>query len=72
MLSPNSGRFSPKKSAAAPHAAKVTFMKSGERPIMPLVVRAQFSIIWVRVSSSSRVFGLSNERPTRSPVDGDL
>ena len=47
-------------------------MKSGERPIMPQVERAQFSIILLRVSSSSRVFGLSNERPTRSPVVGDL
>src|SRR5438132_1437380 len=62
MLSANSGRFSPKKSAAAPQAAKVTFMKSGERPIMPQVARAQFSIILVRVSSASRVVGLSKER----------
>ena len=30
---------------AAPQAASVTFMKSGERPIMPHVVRAQFSIM---------------------------
>ena len=72
MLSPNSGRVSPKKSAAAPQAAKVTFIKSGERPIIPQVERAQFSIIFCRVSSSSRVLGLANERPTRSPVCGDL
>ncbi len=46
-------------------------MKSGERPIMPQVARAQFSIILVRVSSPSLVFGLSKERPTGSPVVGD-
>src|SRR5262249_1082685 len=67
----NSGRFSPKKSAAAPHAAKVTFMKSGERPIMPQVARAQFSIIFERVSSASFVFGMSKERPTGSPGERD-
>ena len=46
-------------------------MKSGERPIMPQVARAQFSIILLRVSSASLVCGISNERPTFSPVDGD-
>ena len=45
MFSPNSGRLWAKYSAAAAQAAKVTFMKSGERPIMPQVVRAQRSII---------------------------
>src|SRR6266851_567035 len=71
MLSANSGLFSPKKSAAAPQAAKVTFMKSGERPIMPQVERAQFSIIRLRASSPSRVVGLSKERPTGSPLVGE-
>ena len=47
-------------------------MKSGERPIIPQVARAQFSIILLRVSSASLVFGMSNERPTGSPLDGDL
>ncbi len=46
-------------------------MKSGERPIMPQVARAQFSIILLRVCSASRVCGISNERPTDSPVVGD-
>ena len=46
-------------------------MKSGERPIMPQVVRAQFSIITRRVSRSSRVRGMRNDRPTRSPLVGD-
>ena len=46
-------------------------MKSGERPIMPQVERAQFSIILLRVSSPSLVVGVSNERPTGSPVVGD-
>ena len=39
-----------------PTPQRFTFMKSGERPIIPLAVRAQFSIIWLGVSSSSRVF----------------
>jgi hypothetical protein len=63
------GRFA--KNPAAPQAAKVTFMKSGERPIMPQVARAQFSIIFERVSSASLVFGMSKERPTGSPVEGE-
>ena len=41
MFSPNSGRHCAKYSAGPAHAAKVTFMKSGERPIMPQVARAQ-------------------------------
>ncbi len=46
-------------------------MKSGERPIMPQVARAQFSIMTRRVSRSSRVRGIRNDSPTRSPVVGD-
>ena len=46
-------------------------MKSGDRPIMPQVARAQFSIMRRRVSSASRVFGMSNDRPTGSPLEGD-
>src|SRR6266446_3978269 len=39
-------------------------MKSGERPIMPHVVRAQRSIIAPRRSSSCLVRGITNDRPT--------
>jgi len=39
---------------------------------MPQVVRAQFSIITRRASSSSRVRGWMNDSPTRSPVVGDV
>ena len=46
-------------------------MKSGERPIMPQVARAQCSIIVRRCSRSCRVRGTMNERPTRSPLVGD-
>ena len=46
-------------------------MKSGERPIMPQVARAQCSIIVRRCSRSWRVRGTMNERPTRSPLVGD-
>ncbi len=46
-------------------------MKSGERPIMPQVVRAQFSIMARRFSRSSRVRGMMKESPTRSPLVGD-
>src|SRR6516225_9280890 len=47
-------------------------MKSGERPIMPQVVRAQLSIITRRASSSSLVRGMMNDRPTRSPLLGEI
>jgi hypothetical protein len=46
-------------------------MKSGERPIIPQVERAQFSIITRRRSSSSPVRGMMKERPTRSPLCGE-
>ena len=46
-------------------------MKSGERPIMPQVVRAQLSIMARRFSRSSRVRGMMNDNPTRSPVVGE-
>ena len=46
-------------------------MKSGERPIMPQVARAQCSIMTRRRSSSSRVRGMMKDRPTRSPLVGD-
>jgi hypothetical protein len=46
-------------------------MKSGERPIIPQVCRAQRSIMPRRRSSSSRVRGMMNDSPTRSPLDGD-
>src|SRR2546426_4274868 len=46
-------------------------MKSGERPIMPHVVRAQCSIMTRRCSSSSLVRGMMKDNPTRSPLDGD-
>ncbi len=71
MLRANSGRPRPKYSAAALQAANVTFMKSGERPTMPHVARAQCSIIVRRCSSSSFVRGMMNDSPTRSPVVGE-
>ena len=46
-------------------------MKSGERPIMPQVARAQCSIMARRRSSSARVRGMMKESPTRSPLVGD-
>ena len=55
-----------------PQAAKVTFMKSGERPIIPQVARAQCSIMLRRRTRSSCVRGMMNESPTGSPVVGDL
>src|SRR5437879_799172 len=71
MFSPNSGRPCAKYPAAAAQAAKVTFMKSGERPIIPHVARAQCDIMTRRRSSSSRVRGTMKDRPTRSPLVGD-
>src|SRR5437773_1438364 len=68
MFSANSGRPWAKYASAPAHAEYVTFMKSGERPIMPHVVRAQCIIMTRRRSSSSRVRGMMNESPTRSPV----
>ena len=47
-------------------------MKSGERPIMPQVARAQFSIILLRRSRSSRVRGMMKESPTRSLEEGEI
>jgi hypothetical protein len=47
-------------------------MKSGERPIMPHVARAQRSIISRRRTRSSIVFGMMNERPTASPEVGEV
>ena len=47
-------------------------MKSGERPIMPQVERAQFSIITRRFSRSSLVRGMMNDRPSGSPVFGEM
>src|SRR5215467_12813201 len=46
-------------------------MKSGERPIMPHVLRAQRSIIAPRRASSSWVRGMMNESPRRSPLAGE-
>src|SRR2546428_3331424 len=46
-------------------------MKSGERPIMPHVVRAQRSIIAPRRSSSCLVRGITKDRPTRARLVGD-
>ena len=46
-------------------------MKSGERPIMPQVARAQFSIMTRRLSRSSRVRGMMKDSPTRSPELGE-
>ena len=46
-------------------------MKSGERPIMPQVARAQCSIMTRRRSSSSRVLGMMKDSPTRSPLVGE-
>src|SRR5262249_7038827 len=71
MLWANSGRPRPKYSAAAPQAANVTFMKSGERPTMPQVARAQCSIIVRRCSRACRRRGTVTDSPTRSPVVGD-
>src|SRR5437667_42692 len=71
MFSPNSGRPCAKYPAAAAQAAKVTFMKAGERPIIPPVGRAQCDIMTRRRSSSSRVRGTMKDRPTRSPLVGD-
>src|SRR5712691_9532851 len=71
MFWPNAGRFCAKYSAAPAQAAKVTFMKSGERPIMPHVARAQCSIIVRRCSRSCRVRGTMNDNPTRCPLLGD-
>ena len=56
---------------AAAQAAKLTFIKSGERPIMPHVVRAHCSIMSRRCSSSGSVRGIMNDKPTRSPVVGE-
>ena len=49
----------------------MTFMKSGDRPIMPQVARAQCSIIARRCSSSGLVRGMMKDNPTRSPLVGD-
>ena len=49
----------------------LTFRKSGVRPIMPKLVRAQCDIITRRRTRSSGVLGAMNDRPTRSPVLGE-
>jgi hypothetical protein len=46
-------------------------MKSGERPIMPQVARAQLSIISRRASSSAWVRGTMKDWPRRSPLVGE-
>jgi hypothetical protein len=46
-------------------------MKSGARPIMPHVVRAQRSIIARRSTSSSLVRGMMKDNPTRPPLVGE-
>ena len=52
-------------------AMMLTFMKSGLRPIIPKVARAQWRIMIRRASRSSLVRGMMNDVPTRSPVVGD-
>ena len=46
-------------------------MKSGLRPVMPHVARAQWAIMVCRRSRSCIVLGMMNESPTGSPVVGD-
>lgn len=47
-------------------------MKSGLRPVMPHVARAQWAIMVCRRSRSCTVLGMMNESPTGSPVVGDV
>ena len=71
MFFSNSGRFRPKYSPAAAMDIRLTLRKSGVRPIIPQVIRAQLRIIWWRRSRSSWVLGVMKDRPTWSPVVGD-
>ena len=48
-----------------------TLRKSGDRPIMPQLTRAQLVIMPRRRSRSSMVRGIMKDNPTGSPVEGD-
>ena len=72
MFFSNSGRFWPKYFPAAAMDIRLTFRKSGVRPIIPQVILAQLRIISRRRSKSSWVLGVRKDRPTWSPVVGDL
>ena len=50
---------------------RLALRKSGVRPIIPHVARAQCRIMTRRRARSSWLRGVMNDRPTRSPVVGD-